>query len=64
MDYLDGEGRVGRGVGLVHEGVVGEHHHVGLDLLRHALGPGLRHVEPHGLRADGRGGEQQGRRGG
>lgn len=31
MDYLDGEGRVGGGVGLVHEGVVGEHHHVGLD---------------------------------
>lgn len=39
-------------MGLVHEGVVGEHHHVGLDLLGHALGPRLRQVQPHRLRAE------------
>ena len=31
--YLDGDGTLGTGVILVHQGIVGEHHHVCLDLL-------------------------------
>lgn len=48
--YLDGDGGVRAGVGLVHDRVVGEHHDVGLDLLGDALGPRRRQLEPHGLR--------------
>jgi hypothetical protein len=46
-------------VGLEHDGVVGEHHHVGLDLLRHALGPRLRHLQPHRPRGVRRHGEHR-----
>ena len=56
--YLDGNGGMRVGVGLEHDGIVGEHHHVGLDLLRHAFGPRLWHVQPHRLRVERRDGKR------
>jgi hypothetical protein len=50
-DEHNGEGRLAN--------LDGEHHHVGLDLLRYALGPRLRHLQPHRARGVRRRGEHR-----
>lgn len=54
--YLNGDCRDSVGMVLANDGVVSENDDVGLDLLRHALGPHRRHAQPHRRRA---GQEQQ-----